>query len=185
VEGISDGDSISVFYDTDWKGIVLMVVGTAQNADVIVLAATHRLTMSLSLEQGFGGIGIGQDMYFLGYPFGLFHDLARFHDGRPIPLVKKGILSGLDSDKFYLDGHNNPGFSGGPVVYNDLDTKELKLAGLVSAYRIDEELIYHQGQQVPSVTRANTGIVIAYGIEYALRLIRANPIGFALPLTSP
>jgi hypothetical protein len=42
-------------------------------------------------------------------------------------------------ETLFLDGHNNPGFSGGPIVYRDLDRSEFvyKVAGVVSGFRFD------------------------------------------------
>jgi len=39
----------------------------------------------------------------------------------------------------YLDGQNNPGFSGGPIVFRDLKNPAViyKLTGVVSAFRAD------------------------------------------------
>ena len=43
----------------------------------------------------------------------------------PLAFMKKGIFSATTNENgavvFFLDGHNNPGFSGGPVVYRDLN----------------------------------------------------------------
>jgi hypothetical protein len=82
-----------------------------------------------------GRIDIGQDVFFLGFPL---QDRVKSSLGeifkQPVPLVKKGIFSsGIYSDNtpdkisgFYLDGHNNPGFSGGPVVFNDRSVADNK-----------------------------------------------------------
>src|SRR5258708_5965804 len=38
---------------------------------------------------------IGQDIYFLGFPIGLYTDAEKDNDGYPIALVKKGICAGI------------------------------------------------------------------------------------------
>jgi hypothetical protein len=42
-----------------------------------------------------------------------------------VPLIKKAIISATVHEHgatvLLLDGHNNPGFSGGPIVYRDLN----------------------------------------------------------------
>ena len=62
---------------------------------------------------------LSQDVYFLGFPYDLTNDGGTINRNFPIPLIKKGILSAIQVGEvktLLLDGHNNPGFSGGPVV---------------------------------------------------------------------
>lgn len=83
------------------------------------------------------GIFVGQDVYSLGFPFGL---ATKFD--KPIPthiaFIKKAILSAIDARPgsghvLYLDGHNNPGFSGGPVIYANYNERErLEIAGVIA-----------------------------------------------------
>ena len=62
--------------------------------------------------------------------------------GYPLPLVKEALLSGMNSDdsgkvsSMYLDGYNNPGFSGGPVVRRDYSKAELTYSavGVISGF---------------------------------------------------
>jgi hypothetical protein len=69
-----------------------------------------------------------------------------------------------------LDGHNNPGFSGGPVLFKEQEHGKLKVAAVVSGYRFANEPVYHGEQKLPVTYRYNTGIVISYGIKHAVRL---------------
>ena len=64
----------------------------------------------------------GQEVFFAGFPFGenLFTTSTQTVNGLfPMPFVKKGIISAEATENgatiLYLDGHNNPGFSGGPI----------------------------------------------------------------------
>jgi hypothetical protein len=56
-----------------------------------------------------------------------------------LPFVKKAIISAYDVvngiNIWYLDGINNPGFSGGPVVFNRHGSTDWHVAAVVSAYR--------------------------------------------------
>jgi hypothetical protein len=61
----------------------------------------------------------------------------------PLAIIKRGTISGthpIDPSKkavmILLDGYNNPGFSGGPIVYRDLNQNGvvLKLLGVVSGF---------------------------------------------------
>jgi len=129
------------------------------------------------------GIHIGQDIYFLGFPFGLGSDVGSINRQFPLPFIKKGVLSSIVKERsganvFYLDGNNNPGFSGGPVVFAPSnDRREYQVAAVISGYRLDPQPIYAGDQPTQLSARHNTGIVISYDIGHALMTISANPIG--------
>lgn len=105
----------------------------------------------------------------------------------PFPLVKKAIVSAMMTDDKkcinLLDGHNNPGFSGGPVVFQDPKSPQLKfkVAGVIASYRVDREpVVDADGNETPFHYDSNTGIIESYGVNHALDAIRDNPIGFEL-----
>ena len=106
----------------------------------------------------------------------------------PFPLVKSGVLSGMepgDAPKIWVDGHNNPGFSGGPLVFIPPEEQFMKgrayrVAGVISAYRLSVLPVYNQQGQQIGLFPENSGIVVAYGIQPALDLINSNPIGYEL-----
>jgi hypothetical protein len=76
---------------------------------------------------------------------------------------------------------NNEGFSGGPIVTDD---DPAIVIGVVSAYQAVTEPVYHQGRAIPDVSvQINTGLLVGYDLEYAVRAIRANPIGY--PVDQP
>ncbi len=126
------------------------------------------------------GLVYSDEGYFLGFPYGLIMENSESqNNGFPMPLVKKVIMSAFfykDSiTTLFLDGHNNPGFSGGPIVFKNRDkTQDQKwnIIGIISAYRGQEnELItpfgklrYHE----------NSGIIIGYGINHAIEIIEKN-----------
>ena len=59
-----------------------------------------------------------------------------------------------------------------------------RVAGIVSGYRLSDQPVYdHQGRQI-GLSSENSGIVLAYGIQGALDLIEANPIGHELDADS-
>ena len=77
----------------------------------------------------------GQDVYFLGFPYGLHGDMSALSNDLPFPFVKKGIISLFHNDgvnRIYLDGHNNPGFSGGPVVFMPAGLSDFMLSAQVA-----------------------------------------------------
>ncbi len=184
VNGINDGDPVSIFHDSNWKDIpVKLIKCNESDVDIIVLAIPEQLTPILPLEPTMDGIAFGQDVYFLGFPFGFFTEDRWGNNNRfPFPFVKKGIVSAFDKSpdgilSLFIDGHNNPGFSGGPIVFADQNTRKLKVGGVVSGYHSQEEPIYYQGTQLPFVSNLNTGLLFGYGIQHAVDAIKANPIG--------
>ncbi len=118
-----------------------------------------------------------QDSYFLGFPFNLvFKTGMEINKHFPIPWCKKGIISACiiddptDGTMIFLDGQNNPGFSGGPIVIVDLDRKS-RIIGVVSGYINDSE------KKIPTPmgdlhTLENSGIVKAYSINHAIEIIK-------------
>jgi hypothetical protein len=176
--------------------------------DIAILVPPTQLTPSFPFEPG--NFYIGQESYFAGFPFGLSLNRMNINGIYPIPFLKRSIISAQDTQKnahiVFLDGINNPGFSGGPVVFRDLDQRQatFRIAAVISAYRpefiptlVPEPV--KQGEDVSSeeawriltkdgvvvsrlkdttqLTRMNSGIVIAYHIRHAIDLIRLHPIG--------
>ncbi len=185
VENFTDG-TLEVFQDREWKCIRTVLVGYGSDgADIAVLATNFQLSPSYSLHSPTKPSPYAQELYFLGFPYGMHIEGGSFNRNFPIPLVKKGILSGVISGgpvTHYIDGHNNPGFSGGPVVYREeMPGSVFCVSAVISSYGAMPEPVFDgQGKETALRYHANTGIVIAHGIEHALVAIRANPIGYEL-----
>lgn len=145
------------------------------------MAASIQLSPSFELPATSGGIIWGQDVYFLGYPYGWFGNVGGLNRDFPMPFVKKAILSCMTTEAevqvLFLDGHNNPGFSGGPVVFKEPHKNEYKVASVISGYRYTNEPIFAGDEKFPLGYRYNTGIIVSYGIKHAVELIETNPIG--------
>ncbi|WP_299185302.1 serine protease [uncultured Aquimarina sp.] len=181
IEGLHDGDRVEFYHENKWITLPVKVVGHHKTADVSVISINQKLA-EFPLEPSIVGLTYGQDLYFLGFPYRLVNEVNnKINRNFPLPLVKKGILSAMLNDEqgnyFLIDGINNPGFSGGPVVYKLPNQNDFRIAGIISGYKSANEPIYQGEIELPLNVRANTGIVIAYNIENALELIRVNPIG--------
>ena len=113
----------------------------------------------------------------------------------PMPFVKAGIISAYHfletSHVSYVDGHNNKGFSGGPLVFlpNGLPSNEFRVAGVVANYptpiiepvvNSDRKPILGVDDQPIAYFQENQGFVVAFSIRHATDLIDANPTGFPL-----
>ena len=185
VKPITDSATIRIKHEKVWKECQVNLVGHCEGTiDISVLTAGFQLSPLHPLPTNAGGITLGQDVYFLGFPYGLASEIGELNRDFPLPLVKKAILSAMDAntEPFLLDGHNNPGFSGGPIVFfpRGEPGNQLSVAGVISAYRFNMEPVYFDGKPTPLEFRYNTGIILAYGIKHAVDLIHQNPIGFNL-----
>ena len=177
---------IKVFHENQWKDIQVTVVGHCDgDIDISVLTAQQQLSPTLPLEPTSDGMVYGQDVYFLGFPYGMTGEVGALNREFPLPFVKKAIISCLHTTGdgvqiIFLDGYNNPGFSGGPVVFKKPNQNDFKIASVISGFRYTEEPIYQGGNEVPLAYKYNTGIIISYGIKHAIDVIEGNPIGYEL-----
>lgn len=143
------------------------------NADIAITRLVKPITAQLPLFASMAGLVYSQEVFFLGFPYGL--GLTTSPNGHRIAFAKRAILSASDVLKgvetHYLDGHNNPGFSGGPVVGFNVRTHEPQVFAVVSGY-LPEQMPLCDGDTTLSVTSvANTGIVVATDIKYAVDAI--------------
>ena len=144
------------------------------------LAPQEQIGAAYPLQLTTAGLVLAEEVYFLGFPYGLGMDVKTdLNAGFPLPLVKKASVSalGLEDGPILLDGHNNAGFSGGPVARRG--TKEQQtVIGVVSGFRYDRnKVLDEEGKETTYTYDTNTGIIIAHDIRHALALIDTNPIG--------
>ena len=173
-------------------------------------------------------VPIGGDCDFLGYPYGSgwrasipFYTVnkgAKPHDGDKYtisdttktidwawsPFVKRCTLSASMVQNgitvFVLDGINNLGFSGGPVVTGN--GTSLDVFAVVSGFHAEPLQVLpapepgqayispippppplpgqNPKQQSKQVVESNSGLILAYDITPAIKAIHDNPIGPAL-----
>lgn len=182
VENILKNDDITIFYKNKWNTIrVTSLACGNENTDVIVLVPPIVLSPPLEVSLSEDHMILSQDMYFLGFPYGITTDGKSVNRDFPVPFVKNAILSAIKKDGLntilYLDGHNNPGFSGGPIAYHNYTTGKLSIAGVISGYRDDENRIIYKGYDTDLVAIGNSGIIIGYSLTPALDTIKNNSIG--------
>lgn len=183
VADASRAGSIDIFHDRDWIINIpyRAVLVEPDVVDIAVLALNQRISPLLPITVGIKGAFLSQKVFFVGFPFGLSINGRAVNGGFPLPLVKHGIIAAIaigDGEPFLVDGINNPGFSGGPVVIADNPTSP-RIIGVVSAYKTEQQPVSYGGQEVAALSaRSNTGLLVAFETEYALRAIEKNPIGF-------
>ena len=183
-------DHIEIRHDGGWKCLKVTVVGFGADAsDIVVLSPAKQLSASTRIGYGWTNMNYGTEMRILGFPLGLsIADDGNLNRAFPFPLVKGAILSGFAMDvprRLFLDCYNNPGFSGGPVVHvpsNSRGGRDLEVAGVISAYQASRVPIVREADNASTelYIRENAGIAIAHSIEYAMEVIRSNPIGVKL-----
>ena len=139
---------------------------------------------------------VGQDEAFVGFPFGWNNTHFGFNNGYPIPFVKAAIVSaGISRNEtsvVYLDGHNNPGFSGGPIAADHMPHTDPRLGpkiiGVVSGFPpdhtphpsvIDSPPEFIGGYPIADdhVHLANSGFLKGYDIKHPTEIAQANPQG--------
>jgi S1-C subfamily serine protease len=182
VSGLVNSDEIGLFSNGEWKRLGVRLVGHAtDDVDISALAPDRCLTPEgLPLPASADGLIYGQDVHFLGFPYTILPRYVFGEGGYPMPLVKRATVSAFDQELFLLDGHNNPGFSGGPVVFARQDGSGLNVAAVVSNFQAVDEPILRDGAKTDLVYEYNTGIIVAYNVDLATKLIRNNPVGCAM-----
>jgi Trypsin-like peptidase domain len=166
---------IKIYFDRDPKNITAKVFfHKDKNVDIAILKIPFKTSNEESYWPG-GQIAIGQDVYFFGFPI-LKNKLYYSDDqvGRPLPLVKKAIVSGFVNVKpsmiVLLDGHNNPGFSGAPVMYYNYFEKIYMISSIVTGYYLQENQIKLDSNKSVSFDE-NSGIIKCYDIKNAKEII--------------
>lgn len=170
---------LQIFHDKKWLRGRATVVGHARGEiDISVLRVDSQLTPpGFDVTPSLGEIVLGQDVFFLGFPYKMWGDVGALLRGLPCPFVKKGVLSSVNVETpqvIYVDAINNEGFSGGPLFFHPMDKpNELRIAGVVSKFRVEQEAVLDElGVPTKMTVPYNTGFLVAYGIKHAVELIR-------------
>lgn len=81
-----------------------------------------------------------------------------------------------------VDGINIVGFSGGPVVRTPPGRMPI-IIGVISGYKATQEPVYQQNSKTLLSVQSNTGLMVAYPIDFALEAISRSPNGFRIVQT--
>ncbi|HWM91163.1 MAG TPA: serine protease [Thermoanaerobaculia bacterium] len=189
LEGFGSEGEVELWMEGRWSRFPARAMYPAkESVDIAALDLGRPVTVTFPLDPTAGGLTLGQQVYFLGYPFGLGTQgsSAPAPPGfGEIPFLKSGIVSAIDdrdleASLLYLDGHNNPGFSGGPIVFWHSESGRFRIAGVVRGYRNEAlPVVKRKNLDDPRApahndlyTRANSGIVIGYDIRHIIDAIR-------------
>ena len=174
-----------LFLGGEWKSFSARAIYPSnKTVDIVALDLDTAVTVDLPLEPTAGGIRIGQQVYFVGYPLGLATRGGLPNSATELPFVKSGVMSAMDSRQkdamiLYVDGHNNPGFSGGPVVFQPSGSQDFRVAGIITSYTFEGIPVVRRSDlknlkakaYKDLYIRANTGILIAYNIKHIVEAI--------------
>lgn len=191
VKDIKSGDSIEIKSNNGWDRISVNVIAVEPDGiDILVLALPRPLSFMFPIEPTIGGLSLGQDIYFFGFPYGLHMPTVGSSLSYPIPLMRSGMFIAFyetadEPCQLLIDGINNQGFSGGPIVFFDKDGNQ-KIAGVVSGFKEEKEPVLRKGDEskgepeeveTGQFVYVNTGIVGGFHIHPALEAIKNKPIG--------
>jgi len=193
---ISDNEKIKIYSEINgakWQNFkVKPIYHDDEDIDIIALATDSLITPKVSFEVSGGSIGLGQDVFFLGFPYAFDKNIGE-KILRNFPFVKKGIFSLVTQTNngnpiFFIDAHNNQGFSGGPVIFSTTNNN-LSILAVISGFISKPRPIYRIKTETNSKTEEskpnfyvieNSGILIAYSIQPIIDAIKKNPIGFPI-----
>lgn len=175
-------NELFIFQNDQWVNIIVTPYFISRHSfidndiDIAIIETTIKLqTNDQDIQLSADGLILGQDVYFLGFPYigsSLRYQPEKINHGFPLPFIKKATLSKTEDRLFYLDGHNNPGFSGGPIIFWNYETSKHQVLGVISRYipqfgkvasvEDSRDLLYHE----------NSGIAIGYSIEFVIEFLK-------------
>lgn len=177
---ICEKNNISIFHENVWKTLncEIFFIKDSQS-DIAIIKLDYPLSPNFEMPLSRGGMLYGQDVFFLGFPyFGqqIKYDPCNINNNFPYPFIKKAVCSAVtflegNENIIYLDGHNNPGFSGGPVIFYDYKHKIFKICSVVSGYLCHFGNIVTPTDLSEPYYRENSGIIVSYGIKYLNEII--------------
>jgi len=169
---------ISIHHEKAWKILQVTIhIHSNPEVDVAVLKAQINLGHPTPIIADDKGIIYSQDAFFIGFPYGNYYEAGLLNNNFPMPFIKKGIISAWEmfcsyyTGKIFIDGHNNPGFSGGPVVFQNFNLPQRPwcFCGVVSGYIPQTNSLDILGQT--QFYHENSGIVVVHNIGFASAII--------------
>lgn len=210
--------TIAIKTKAGWTPEKMTVYKCKDPVDIAILIPPTQLTVDFPLEANSAGIELGQDTYFVGYPNGAEHAVTYSNMPAVFGFVKRATLAqivqvpipGGSTQEIWLDGINDPGFSGSPVVFRDFNKAGyvFNVAGVIVAYEWSAAPVFSKVEITPSqvtpldlanddlmrgpngklyrledtgkLVKQNTGMAIAWNIGSAVDLIKRHPLGPAV-----
>lgn len=176
-----DNPTIKVRQGDEWFDLHLQKIlfPTSPNADIAIFKSGEDVAQPFNVKVigDDDSVTFGQQVWFLGFPLleGLESRATKFE----APFIKRGTMSAIVSTDpnavvMFIDGFNNKGFSGGPVIYWDFKEHQYRILAVVSGYKNAQAEAVINGQKVDTNILVNSGILISYSIEHAMEAIRKD-----------
>jgi Trypsin-like peptidase domain len=150
----------------------------SNDVDIAVLETDEKIDQpyGITADDTGGGVTFGQQVWFLGYPFQI---MTHGPNGETFPFMKRGSLSAIDSRNpnavlIFIDGFNNEGFSGGPVIYWDFKNHKYSLLAVVKGYLDENARIRINGEDVKTQYLVNSGILIGFSTKHIKEAIESG-----------
>jgi hypothetical protein len=173
--------TVKLLKDEQWLDVpvVQTIFPESPDVDIAVLDLGIKAPYSFKYQVGKGAM-FGQQLWFLGFPYGLRSNL-RGPDGMTsrFPFIKRGTMSAVDGSNpdapvMYIDGFNNPGFSGGPIIAWDHEKQTYTIIGVVMGYRPESAKVAVNGDFADTGILVNSGILIGYALDPAIKAIEKS-----------
>lgn len=185
---------------TGWITIQFNVLDPGKDIDIIILAAPHQPFLNQPGSQRLfnsnpSGPMFGGECEFLGFPYGTswqtkWEQNPEMHRWA---FIKHCTISGRITEPqmiWVLDGINNDGFSGGPVIFSAGFNTPPYVFAVIAGYRPEPlevvpvvdgkrpaqpeaSTVQHPKEQV----NANSGFIFAYDFKYVMDAVKQNPFG--------
>lgn len=184
-----------------WRPIEFAVLDPGKDVDIVVLVPKTKLQEIdiPSLKVATGDFLFGGECSFVGYPYASDWAVPFGSTAYKMPFIKHCYISGMIVEPIkmlVLDGINNSGFSGGPLLYNT--GKSQVVIGVIAGYypergevhsievpdtstgartRRNQRVVETRKKKESSFVVLNSGLVYAYMLDSTLAAIRENPMG--------
>ena len=196
-----------------WITETFSVIDPGNNIDILVLVPSHLiLDKPMPLIVG-DSVPMGGDCEFLGFPYGGGWRGKFDNQFYWLPYMKHCTVSGMfqepskgspeDATVWVLDGINNAGFSGGPMLYST--GEQQRVFAVVSGYQTEPTEVLPEVPSIPAptglpsktpasdfskkpkapkkeVVNVNSGFIVAFDIKSAVDAIQKNPTGPVRPV---
>ena len=167
-----------------WLPEKFTVLQPTADVDVVVLVGDGAILSDVhpSPPATSNGLAFGGNCEFLGFAYGGGWRAKLGEGNFWLPYIKRCGVSGMDSEAhmWILDGINNAGFSGGPVIVGT--GNDLKIVAVISGYSLEPTDVIRGDPKAAAdgpkdTVRVNSGFILAYDISHAVDLIKKNPTG--------
>jgi hypothetical protein len=165
----------SIMHNNNWKELDSKIfIHNNPSVDIVALQLPHDISPRNKIDYGQSHFFLSQDAFFLGFPLGNYmEDVKYINNGYPVPFIKKAIFATIPIEKsevklFYLDGINNPGFSGGPCVFVEGHKKTPNVCGVVKGYLPHKVNIKTHFGDYPF--EENSGLVEVHSIQHLFEM---------------